>query len=346
MEVTFAVVPGEGIGPEIIDVCRRAVNAASSATAIPVSIIDAPAQPSRDEHGLCLNDDLRAFYTTTFANNIPILHGPAGGRFVYQLRDEFELSYKLTPIVPSPLVIEASAMRPEIVAGTDVLVVRDNIGGLYQGAFGWDGADTAFQEARYDRRAVRALMEVASTQALSRRKHLTIVTKPGGVPTISDLWKSVAGETVDQGVTCEFLEIDNACFQLVTNPRHFDVIVAPNMFGDVIGDTGAVLLGSRGMSFSGNFSFQGASVFQTAHGAAYDLAGRDMANPLAQVLTMCWMLRASAEATPLAEAIERSIDAVLSSGVRTFDIAASDSRVVGTREMGNLLVAQIERSGA
>lgn len=345
MTTTIAIVPGEGIGPEIIRASCLVLEATLTAIAHNFTIVDAPAMDVRDEFGMCLDDTSRSFYDECFAAGVPILHGPAGGRFVYQLRNEYELAVKLTPIRPMVEIADASPLRPERLDGADILIVRDNAAGLYQGNFGWrDGNSVAFHEATYSEGEVRAVLINAMAQARRRDNKVTVVTKPGGVPSISALWKRVTLDEATTDVELNFLEIDNACYQLVTNPRAFDVMVAPNMFGDVLGDTGSILLGSRGMSYSANFSTTGRAVYQTAHGAANDLAGLDVANPIAQILTMAWMLHSSCEIEGAEDLIRDAVRRVVAEGWRTSDIASAESRVIGTREMGERIAAAVSES--
>jgi len=136
------------------------------------------------------------------------------------------------------------------------------------------------------------------------------------------------------GVAWQVLEIDNAAYQLIANPRELDIVVAPNMFGDVLSDAASVLLGSRGLSFSGNFGRERRAIYQTGHGAAQDLAGRDRANPVGQIFSLAMMLRESFGWQREAAAIETATSAVLGQGWRTPDIASATSRVIGTRELG------------
>jgi 3-isopropylmalate dehydrogenase len=345
MEATLAVVPGEGIGPSIIDATISVLRSAFASTGRTLSLVHAPSTFARDEYGLTLDAPTRAFYNETFEAGLPILHGPAGGRFVYELRREYELAVKHTPIKPLPEIADASVVRPERLIGTDIMIVRDNASGLYQGNFGWrDERSVAFQEASYDRASVEVVIGEAIRVASERRGHLTVVTKPGGVPTISALWKTVATELASNRVDLRFLEIDNASFQLVTSPTSFDVMVAPNMFGDVLGDTAAVLLGSRGMSYSANFSSDGRAVYQTAHGAAHDLAGRDVANPLGQILSAAWLLRHSLSLNAEADTIEAAVAKALAAGWRTADVASESSRILGTSDFAAKLVEAISES--
>jgi 3-isopropylmalate dehydrogenase len=239
-------------------------------------------------------------------------------------------------------VADASIVRPERLTDVDVLIVRDNAGGIYQGTFGWNSdRSAATHETRYERSQVEDVVNVAVRAATLRKGRLAVVTKPGGLPTISQLWREVALERQGADVELDFVEIDNACFQLLADPRRFDVIVAPNMFGDVLGDTATTLLGSRGLSYSANFGADGRAVFQTAHGAAHDLTNADVANPIAQMRTLAWLLRSQYGLDNAAAVIEGAISAVLARGIRTADIAIQTSTVVGTEEMCRLIGAGI-----
>ena len=289
---TIAVVDGEGIGPSIIAAALDVLSAATDATGTPIDVRRIPDLTERDEYGLVVGRDALTVFNELFASHIPVLHGPAGGRYVYQLRDIFELSVKHTPIVPWPELADASIVDSRRTKGVDILVVRDNSGGLYQGEFELEDG-RATHTAAYTARQVRTVIESAVDAAERRQNRLTVVTKPGGVPAISRLWRDVAEETVPGHIELDFLEIDNACFQVLADPARFDVIATPNMFGDVLGDTATALLASRGMAYSVNLSDSGRAVYQTAHGAAHDLAGKDVANPTAQILSLAWLVRDS-----------------------------------------------------
>ena len=179
-------------------------------------------------------------------------------------------------------------------------------------------------------------MGVAVRLAALRSGRLCVVLKPEGVPAISDLWRETL-ETLQHTASLELaevMEIDNAVYQLVADPRRFDVIVSPNMFGDVLADCGALLLASRGMSYSGNFSEDGKSVYQTGHGAAHDLAGTNKANPVGQILALAMMLEESFMWPEGAAMVRNAVTTILNEGFRTVDIAAPGSRVIGTRELG------------
>lgn len=338
----LGVVEGEGVGPEVIGAATTVLAAAAQAHHCDVEVLAAPAIEWMDASGQSLSDPARAFYRSLFEAGVPLLHGPAGGRQVYALRSEFDLFAKLVPLQPQHALDDASILRPERLSAVDVMIVRDNVGGLYQGSYGWrDGGRVAYQEASYTRDDVARLLEVAVRAARQRRGRLAVVVKPGGIPTVSSLWRECAERLVPEDVTCEYVEVDNACFQIVADPGRFDVVATPNMFGDVVGDTAALLLGSRGMSYSANFGTSGRAVYQTAHGAAHDIAGRGIANPVGQILSLAWLLRDSLGLGALAASIDAAVSSVLADGLRTPDIAGPTSRVVGTDELAAAIAERV-----
>ena len=168
------------------------------------------------------------------------------------------------------------------------------------------------------------------------------MTKPGGVPSISALWAEQAGLAANgSGVELRFLEVDTAAYQLLADARHFDVVVAPNMFGDVLADGATLLLGSRGMSCSANLGDGGRGVYQTGHGAAYDLAGTDRANPIGQIHALALLLRESFGLEHLALQVQFAIEDTLAAGWRTPDIANNGTRLVGTQQMAEHIAAAL-----
>jgi 3-isopropylmalate dehydrogenase len=172
-----------------------------------------------------------------------------------------------------------------------------------------------------------------------------VVVKPGGIPSISELWMqrtTLMNEAY--ALAIEVLEVDNACYQIVADAARFDVVAAPNLFGDIVADTAALLLGSRGMSLSANFDAAGREVYQTGHGAARDLAGLDRANPLGQIQSLAVLLGESFGYTSLQATIEQAVEDVLAAGWRTSDVMAPGCRCIGTREMGRR-VADAARAG-
>jgi 3-isopropylmalate dehydrogenase len=340
---SMAVVDGEGIGPSIVQAALDVLTAATDVTGRTVDVHRMAELSERDEFGLVVGAKTQKEFESIFSDGLPVLHGPAGGRFVYQLRDIFGLAVKHTPIVPWAELSNASIVDSRISDASDVLIVRDNAGGLYQGEYSRDN-DSATHSATYTVEQVETVITSAVVAAESRNNSLAVVTKPGGIPTISRLWRDVAERIVPEHIALEFLEIDNACFQIVANPTRFDVIATPNMFGDVLGDTATVLLGSRGMAYSVNLGANGRAVYQTAHGAAHDLAGKDLANPIAQILSLAWLLRDSLGLIEETECIVTAVRTELGRNVRTLDIAHPDSMIVGTSRFTERVCEEIRAS--
>lgn len=338
------VLAGEGIGAEVVGAARDVLDHVRARTHKPVEIIVGGkiGRPAQAECGAALSGEVIEFCDSVFARGGAILCGPGGGRFVYDLRAHFALYCKLTPVRHLDAIDDASILRPERLRGVDLIVVRENVGGLYFGRSeivpGEDRA--AIQHCAYSDSEVRRILLPALDLARRRRGRLALALKPDGIPAISTLWR----ENLEQlaagtGVACQVLEVDNAAYQLIASPHELDVMVAPNMFGDVLSDAASLLLGSRGMSFSGNFGPQRRAVYQTGHGAAHDLAGRNCANPVGQIYSLAMMLRESFGWQREASAIEAAIAMVLGQGWRTPDIASSTSRVIGTRELGERIAA-------
>jgi 3-isopropylmalate dehydrogenase len=337
---------GEGVGPEVVGAAVVVLDAVRTAFDLDIAVDVVDIVGGSDRYGRIVDQDAAAFFEEAFAEQVPVLCGPVGGRFVYELRAKLGLYCKLVPVRPLEALADASIVRPERLCGADVLIVRENDGGLYQGAFGRrDGGRTAFQEAQYSQDQVDRILIVAERAAAARNGRLAVVTKPGGIPAVSDLWRERA-EAIEGGpVEIEHLEVDNACYQLVADPHRFDVVVAPNMLGDVVADSAAVILGSRGMALSANFGAPGRAVFQTGHGAARDLAGRGVANPVAQVQSLAMLLRESLDLPVAALAVERAVEATLRAGVRTADIAGPTSTVVGTAAMADAIATRLVADG-
>jgi 3-isopropylmalate dehydrogenase len=339
--------PGEGVGPDLVALALRALEpiAAATGTRFEVRTGGAIGTTALRHHGRCLTDEVAGFCSEVFSDGGAVFCGAGGGRFVYELRSRFDLFCKFTPIAPLPALRDAGPLRPEILEGTDIVAVRENVGGLYSGTWstGTDaaGCPVAHHSFSYAQDAVDRILDVAARVATARSGRLTVVTKPGGVPAISELWEDRARALGHPGLRLELLEVDNAAYQIAANPRRFDVIAAPNMFGDVIADCGALLLASRGMSFSGNFGPGGRAVYQTGHGAAYDIAGSGLANPCGQLNALAMMLRESFGLAGAADALLAAIAATLAEGFRTPDIAGPTSRVVGTAELGDRILAAL-----
>lgn len=339
----IGVLTGEGIGPEVIQASLKVLDAIQTTTDYRFILLQGGEIGTQAQRrtGHALTEEVIDFCSTVFEDNGAIFCGPGGGRFVYELRAHFDLFCKLVPLRPVRAIREVGVLKPEATDNVDILVIRENIGGLYLGEFGFDendGKRRAFHTFHYDNVQVARILQVAVNAARMRRGRLCVITKPGGAPSISRLWQEQAEALMADGdIELRLLEIDTASYQLLAEADNFDVVVAPNMFGDVLADGATLLLGSRGMSYSANFAATGAAVYQTGHGAAYDLAGTDRANPIGQIQSLAMMLCESFGLDELSRHIQAAISDTLAAGWRSRDILAPGCRAVGTQELGNLI---------
>lgn len=347
---TVGVLPGEGIGPEVISAALEVLSAVASSgdARFQTRTGGAIGCDAEMSSGRALTDDVAAFCEGVFECGGALLTGAGGGRFVYDLRRRFDLFCKLSPLSPIAALLDAGRMKAHGVAGADILLVRENVGGVYQGQWRETVDDREGRlcehSFRYTERQVRRLLGVAGRLAAGRRGRLSVVIKDSGVPGISALWRDLGREAAAaEQIEVGFVDIDLAAYRLVQDPLSFDVIAAPNLFGDVLADLGAVLLSSRGLSFSGNFSEEGAAVYQTNHGSALDLAGQGRANPLGQIASLAMMLRESFGLAREAGWIDAGVEEVLRHGFRTFDIAEQGTTVIGTAEMGERIASAVRR---
>jgi 3-isopropylmalate dehydrogenase len=340
----LGVLPGDGVGREVVgaalEVVRRLERAGGQALAVefggPIGCA------AEREFGDPLPEDTVRFCRSILERGGALLNGPGGGRYVYDLRRRLDLFLKISPVQVRNGLPSASPLRSEALEGVDLLIVRENVGGVYQGRseeiLDAEAGCIVRHTFSYSESEVRRFLGAAARLASSRRGELTVVTKEAGVPAFGGLWRICALEAAEaQGVRCSFVDVDLLAYQLVRRPQDFDVIAAPNLCGDVLSDLAAVLIGSRALSFAGNFSPRGDAVYQTGHGAAYDISGTDCANPVGQILSMAMLLRESIGLEREAWAVEEGIRQVWSEGFRTADVANGAGRTVGTREMAELV---------
>ncbi len=325
---TIGLVPGEGSGPALVAATRAVLETVAEVCRLPLSFVEAGdlgmegrrfAEP--------LADELCDFFARIFAAGGAILCGPGGGRFVYTLRRRFDL-YKLVPVRPLPAL--AACRRVRWPARLDeLLLVRENVGGLYFSEGAPDARGLSLR-CRLDRRRIRRFLDTACSLAAARGVPLQLALKDGGLPGPTALWREELAEAAArQQVATEVLNVDLAAYRLIQEPDSFTVLAAPNLYGDVLADVSALLLGQRSVSFSGNFG-PGAAVYQTNHGAAWDLAGSDRANPVGQILSGAMLLRESFGFDEAAGLVEGAVDAVLRSGRHTADLALG-GELLGTR---------------
>lgn len=341
---------GEGVGVEVVPVATALLDVLANASSRRFELHQGGliGVPAKAIHGSSLSQEVADFAAEIFGEGGALFCGPGGDRFVYEIRQRFDLYCKYTPLQPMDELRDAGSVRAETVARADIIAVRENMGGIYQGIWEEEGSRGGGRVARhrfeYHEDMVYRIMGVALRLAATRRGKVHVVLKPGGVPSISSLWRDCAMEMArDSGVALGELEIDNAVFQLIADPGQFDVIVSPNMFGDVLADCGSLLLASRGLSYSGNFNDAGNGVYQTGHGAARDIAGKDVANPIGQILSLGMMLRESFCWPEADAALRQAVRETLRQGKCTSDIAMPGHEVVGTAEFGRLVKANLER---
>lgn len=345
----IGVFHGEGIGPEVVPVAIDLLRTIARFSKRDVQIYEGGliGYPAKAISGSSLSADVTAFTRQIFARNGALFCGPGGERFVYELRREFDLYCKFTPLEPLPELRQAGVVRAATLASANIIAVRENSGGIYQGE--WDshasteGGRSASHRFTYNEAMVRRILSVAMRLAQSRRQRLHVILKPGGVPSISELWQACAmAMAKDFEIELFEQEIDNAVYQMVANPAQFDVIVSPNMFGDVLADCGSLLLGSRGLSYSGNFNDNGNAVYQTGHGAARDLAGKGVANPTGQIFSLGMMLRESFDWPEADAALRHAVRRTIAEGLCTGDTPMPGHKVVGTEDFAKAIERNLE----
>ncbi len=334
--ILVGVLPGEGAAPDLVMAALRVLDAVATAHRLAVEVVHGP---PADRSGMSAEVD--AFLRDVFARGGAVLAGAIGGRFVYDVRRDLDLFCKLVPVHPWEALLDASPFRPDHLRGVDLVVVRENASGLYQG-HGRREADRAEHTFGYSLEEVERIVAVAARLADSRRRRLTVVVKDGGLPELSGLWRDGAEAACSPlKIVPSFVDVDLCAYQLLRDPAALDVVVAPNLFGDILADLSALLLGGRGVSYSGNFAASGAAIYQTNHGAAFDLAGAGAANPVGQICALAMLLRESAGRPAAADAILAAVDRVWQGGWRTRDVACPEHRVVGTVEFTDLVVEAI-----
>jgi 3-isopropylmalate dehydrogenase len=353
----IAVLPGDGIGPEIVKEAVKVLGALGES----FELEEAPVGGAGYEaHGHPLPESTLALAKEADA----ILFGAVGDwkydsleralrpeQAILGLRKHLQLFANFRPAICYPQLTGASSLKPEIVSGLDILIVRELNGDIYFGAprgirpapdGAFEGEREGFDTMRYSEPEVRRIAHVAFQAAQKRGKRLTSVDKANVLET-SQLWKEVMIEVAKAypDVELSHMYVDNAAMQLVKAPKSFDVIVTGNMFGDILSDEAAMLTGSIGMLPSASLDKNNKGLYEPSHGSAPDIAGKGVANPLATILSAAMMLRYSLNKADQAERIEKAVHKVLEAGYRTGDIATPGCRQVGTAEMGDAVRAAL-----
>eukprot|EP01065_Artemidia_motanka_P042444 TRINITY_DN569_c4_g1_i1.p1 TRINITY_DN569_c4_g1~~TRINITY_DN569_c4_g1_i1.p1 ORF type:complete len:407 (+),score=150.27 TRINITY_DN569_c4_g1_i1:100-1221(+) len=356
---TVAVIPGDGIGPEVMQEALKVVGAVCGA------VKGAPqfkfehglvGGAAWDEHGAHLPEATLSMCDRADA----VLFGSVGGPVSEQnepkwkdaektallgLRKRYELAVNVRPAKINPVLSELCPLKPAAVEkGIDMVIIRELVSGIYFGEHGTspDG-EHAWDVQRYTKEEIRRPLVFGFEAAMLRGKRMTVVDKANVLDT-SRLWRTVARELAPKypEVELDFMYIDNACMQVIQNPSAFDVVVTDNMFGDILSDCASVLPGSLGLMPSASIGPK-KKLFEPSGGSAPDIAGQDVANPIAQILSAAMMLRFSYGLGRHADLIEGAVDAVLEDGLRTRDICGgrTDVTVVGTKAMGDAIAERI-----
>jgi 3-isopropylmalate dehydrogenase len=353
----IAVLPGDGIGPEVMEEALKVLDAAQEKFEFKLTTARADVGGiAIDRHGCALPDDTLRLCEASDAilfgsvggpkwENLPPADQPERGALL-PLRKHFNLFCNLRPAKVFPALAGASPLHPKIVrSGFDILCVRELTGDIYfgqpKGREGSGPDERAFDTMVYTRREIERIARKAFDAARLRSRRVTSVDK-ANVLTTMVLWREVVIETsrAYPDVALKHIYVDNATMQLVKDPHQFDVLLCGNMFGDIISDECAMITGSMGLLPSASLSDSGFGLYEPAGGSAPDIAGQGIANPIAQILSAAMMLRYSLNLADAAQAIDAAVARVLEKGIRTPDIAAGGP-AVSTRAMGDAVVCSL-----
>lgn len=350
----IAVLPGDGIGTEIVAEAVKVLQALDLKFEMETALVGGAAY---EAHGHPLPEGTLKLAQQADA----VLFGAVGDwkydkldrplrpeQAILGLRKHLGLFANFRPAICYPELVGASTLKPEVISGLDILIIRELTGDIYFGQprgrrtavdGHFPGADEAFDTMRYSKPEVERIAHVAFQAARKRNKKVTSVDKANVLETFQ-FWKDVVTEVHAQypDVELEHMYVDNAAMQLVRAPKKFDVVVTGNMFGDILSDEASMLTGSIGMLPSASLNAKNQGLYEPSHGSAPDIAGKGVANPLATILSAAMMLRFSLNQPEAAERIEAAVKAVLAQGLRTPDIHSDGTTKVGTADMGAAVV--------
>ena len=351
------ILPGDGIGKEIVAQAVKVIDSLNANHDMGMSLVEGLiGGVAYDETGSPLPEE-----TINSAKSCDsILLGAVGGpkweslerdlrpeRGLLGIRAELDLFANLRPAILYPQLANASSLKTEIVSGLDLMIVRELVGGIYfgepRGVEVRDGERFGINSATYYESEIARIGHSAFQIAQKRGKRVCSVDK-ANVLEVCELWREVMEEVSRDypDVALSHMYVDNAAMQLVRDPKQFDVMVTSNLFGDVLSDCAAMLTGSIGMLPSASLNKNNYGMYEPIHGSAPDISGKDIANPLATILSVSMMLRYSLNQEQLADKINSAVSEVLNQGYRTSDISSKSDKIVGTEEMGDLIVKAIE----
>ncbi|CAN7296501.1 3-isopropylmalate dehydrogenase [Variovorax sp. LjRoot290] len=355
----IAVLPGDGIGTEIVAEAIRVLDTLDLSFEMESALVGGAAY---EAHGHPLPEATLKLAKEADA----VLFGAVGDwkydklerslrpeQAILGLRKNLGLFANFRPAICYEQLVGASSLKPELIAGLDILIIRELTGDIYFGQprgrrtavdGHFPGAEEAFDTMRYSRPEVERIAHVAFQAARKRSKRVTSVDKANVLETFQ-FWKDIVTEVGKEypDVELDHMYVDNAAMQLVKAPKKFDVVVTGNMFGDILSDEAAMLTGSIGMLPSASLNASNQGLYEPSHGSAPDIAGKGVANPLATILSAAMMLRFSLNQPEAADRIESAVKHVLAQGLRTADIWSAGTTKVGTREMGDAVVAAITK---
>jgi len=354
----IAVLPGDGIGPEIVSEAVKVLEALELPFEMESALVGGVAY---DAHGHPLPESTLKLAKDSDA----ILFGAVGDwkydtldrplrpeQAILGLRKNLGLFANFRPAICYEQLVSASSLKPELIAGLDILIIRELTGDIYFGQprgrrvatdGHFPGAEEAFDTMRYSRPEIERIAHVAFQAARKRNKKVTSVDKANVLETFQ-FWKDVVTDVHKEypDVELQHMYVDNAAMQLVKAPKAFDVVVTGNMFGDILSDEASMLTGSIGMLPSASLNSSNQGLYEPSHGSAPDIAGKGVANPLATILSAAMMLRFSLNQEAAAQRIEAAVQKVLAQGLRTPDIYSEGTTKVGTAQMGDAVVAALK----
>ncbi len=351
----IAVLPGDGIGTEIVAEALKVLDALKQNHGLQVETeealiggvaYDATGTPFPDATlKLCQQADSVLLGAVGGPKWEPLDYSVRPERGLLGLRSELELFANLRPAILYPQLVAASTLKPEVVSGLDIMIIRELTGGIYFGQprgrrTNDQGQREGFNTLIYNESEIRRIGHIAFQTAQKRNRKLCSVDK-ANVLECTELWREVMIEVGKEypDVELSHMYVDNAAMQLVRAPKQFDVMVTENMFGDILSDCAAMLTGSIGMLPSASLDKNGKGMYEPIHGSAPDIAGKGLANPIATILSVAMMLRYSFGDAANADRIEQAVTQALDAGYRTADIYSEGTRKVGTQEMGAAIVA-------
>lgn len=349
----IAVLPGDGIGPEVMNGALQVLKAIGlrfnhsfhfETGSIGGSAIDNEGTPLPEATiSLCKNSDavLLGAVGGPKWDRLPSNLRPEKG--LLQIRKTLGLFANLRPVAVNPSLADATSLKKEVLEDVDFIILRELTGGLYFGEPKYIKENAAVDTLSYTVEEIERIVDLAFTLAMNRKRKVTSIDKANVLET-SKLWRDVVGRVAKKypTVEVEHMLVDAAAMHLIRNPRQFDVVVTENMFGDILSDEASMLSGSLGMLPSASIAYGGFGLYEPVHGSAPDIAGKNLANPIGMILSVAMMLRHSFGLDKEATVVENAVNAVLTAGSRTADIVERNKRPLSTNEVVEKVLSEIE----